>query len=326
MDRRAFLAVVAAGGVIAMPAVARAQQAGKVHRIGFLSLQSGLTSTTDAFPQGLGELGYVEGRNLIIEYRWAAQKEERLPELAAELVRLKVEVIVTAADPTIEAARRATSTIPIVMAAVADPVGSGLVTSLARPGGNVTGLTALSTELAGKRLQLVREVVPKATRVAVLAYHGTSATRLFLEQMRAAAQQMGVQLVVQEVNEAGGLPGAFTTMQRERAQALIVQVTPFSADNAKRIVELAAQHRLPAMYDVRSFVDAGGLVSYGPSLPEMFHRAAFYVDRILKGAKPADLPIEQPTKFELVINMKAAKALALVIPPAILGRADEVIQ
>jgi len=326
MDRRAFLAVVAAGGVIAMPAVARAQQAGKVHRIGFLSLQSGLTSTTDAFPQGLGELGYVEGRNLIIEYRWAAQKEERLPELAAELVRLKVEVIVTAAAPTIEAARRATSTIPIVMAAVADPVGSGLVTSLARPGGNVTGLTALSTDLAGKRLQLVREVVPKATRVAVLAYHGTSATRLFLEQMRAAAQQMGVQLVVQEVNEAGGLPGAFTTMQRERAQALIVQVTPFSADNAKRIVELAAQHRLPAMYDVRSFVDAGGLVSYGPSLPEMFHRAAFYVDRILKGAKPADLPIEQPTKFELVINMKAAKALALVIPPAILGRADEVIQ
>jgi len=326
MDRRAFLAVVAAGGVIAMPAVARAQQAGKVHRIGFLSLQSGLTSTTDAFPQGLGELGYVEGRNLIIEYRWAAQKEERLPELAAELVRLKVEVIVTAAAPTIEAARRATSTIPIVMAAVADPVGSGLVTSLARPGGNVTGLTALSTDLAGKRLQLVREVVPKATRVAVLAYHGTSATRLFLEQMRAAAQQMGVQLAVQEVNEAGGLPGAFTTMQRERAQALIVQVTPFSADNAKRIVELAAQHRLPAMYDVRSFVDAGGLVSYGPSLPEMFHRAAFYVDRILKGAKPADLPIEQPTKFELVINMKAAKALALVIPPAILGRADEVIQ
>ena len=326
MDRRAFLAMAAAGGLIAMPAVARAQQAGKVHRIGFLSLQSGLTSTTDAFPQGLGELGYVEGRNLIIEYRRAAQKEERLPELAAELVRLKVEVIVTAAAPTIEAARRATSTIPIVMAAVADPVGSGLVTSLARPGGNVTGLTALSTDLAGKRLQLVREVVPKATRVAVLAYHGTSATRLFLEQMRAAAQQMGVQLVVQEVNEAGGLPGAFTTMQRERAQALIVQVTPFSADNAKRIVELAAQHRLPAMYDVRSFVDAGGLVSYGPSLPEMFHRAAFYVDRILKGAKPADLPIEQPTKFELVINMKAAKALALVIPPAILGRADEVIQ
>jgi putative ABC transport system substrate-binding protein len=326
MDRRAFLATAAGGGLIAMPAVARAQKAVKVYRIGYLSLQSGLTSTTEAFRQGLHELGYVEGRNIIIEYRWAAGKEERLPELAAELVRLKVEVIVTAATPTIAAAKRATITIPIVMAAVADPVGSGLVASLGRPGGNVTGLTALSTELAGKRLQLVRELLPKATRVAVLAYHGTSATPLFLDQMRAAAQQMGVQLVVQEVNEAGDLPGAFTAMQRERAQALIVQISPFSADNAKRILELAAQHRLPAMYDVRSFVEAGGLVSYGPSLPEMFRRAAFYVDRILKGAKPADLPIEQPTKFELVINMKAAKALGLTIPPALLARADEVIQ
>jgi putative ABC transport system substrate-binding protein len=326
MDRRAFLAVAAAGGLIAMPAGARAQQAGKAHRVGFLSLQSGLTSTTEAFRQGLRELGYVEGRNLIIEYRWAARKEERLPELAADLVRLKVDVIVTAAVPTVEAARRATSTIPIVMAAVADPVGSGLVASLARPGGNVTGLTALSTELAGKRLQLVRELVPKATRVAVLAHHGTSATRLFLEQMRAAAQQIGVQLVVQEVKEAGDLPGALTTMQHERAQALIVQITPFSADNAKRIVELAAQHRLPAMYDVRSFVEAGGLVSYGPSLPEMFRRAAFYVDRILKGAKPADLPIEQPTTFELVINLKTAKALGLTLPQSLLGRADQVIQ
>jgi putative ABC transport system substrate-binding protein len=326
MDRRAFLGVAAAGSLIAMPAVARAQQAGKVHRVGFLSLQSGLTSTTEAFPKEMRELGYVEGRNLIIEYRWAARKEERLPELAAELVRLKVEVIVTAAAPTIEAARRATSTIPIVMATAADPVGSGLVASLARPGGNVTGLTALSTELAGKRLQLARELVPKATRVAVLAYHGSSVTRLFLEEMRAAAQQIGVQLVVQEVNETGDLTGAFTAMQRERAQALVVQVSPFSADNAKRIVELAAQHRLPAMYDVRSFVDAGGLVSYGPSLPEMFRRAAFYVDKILKGAKPADLPIEQPTKFELVINLKAAKALGLTIPPALLARADQVIQ
>ena len=326
MDRRAFLAVAAAGGLIAMPAGARAQQAGKAHRIGFLSLQSGLTSTTEAFRQGLGELGYIEGRNLIIEYRWAARKEERLPELAADLVRLKVEVIVTAAAPTVEAARRATSTIPIVMAAVADPVGSGLVASLARPGGNVTGLTALSTELAGKRLQLARELVSKASRVAVLAYHGTSATRLFLEQMRAAAQQIGVQLVVQEVKEADDLPGAFTAMQHERSQALIVQITPFSADNAKRIVELAAQHHLPAMYDVRSFVDAGGLVSYGPSLPEMFRRAAFYVDRILKGAQPADLPVEQPTTFELVINLKTAKALGLTLPQSLLGRADQVIQ
>ena len=326
MDRRAFLAVAAASGFIAMPAVARAQQAHKAHRIGFLPLQSGQTSTTEAFRQGLRELGYVEGRNLIIEYRWAARKEERLPEVATELVRLKVDVIVTAAVPTIEAARRATSTIPIVMAAVADPVGSGLVAGLVRPGGNVTGLTALSTELAGKRLQLARELVPKASRVAVLAYHGTSATRLFLEQMRAAAQQIGVQLVVQEVTEAGDLPRVFTAMQHERAQALIVQITPFSADNAKRIVELAAQHHLPAMYDVRAFVEAGGLVSYGPSLPEMFRRAAFYVDRILKGAKPADLPVEQPTRFELVINLKTAKALGLTLPQSLLGRADQVVQ
>jgi putative ABC transport system substrate-binding protein len=205
-------------------------------------------------------------------------------------------------------------------------VGSGLVASLARPGGNITGLSALSTDLAGKRLQLARELVPKASRVAVLAHHGTSATRLFLEEMRTAAQQMEVQLVVQEVQAADDLPGAFAAMQRERAQALVVQITPFSADNARRIVELAAQHRLPAMYDVRSFVDAGGLVSYGPSLPEMFRRAAFYVDRILKGAKPADLPIEQPTKFEMVINLKTASALGLSIPQSLLVRADQVIE
>jgi len=326
MDRRAFLAVAAAGGFIAMPAVARAQQAGKAHRIGFLSLQSGLTSTTEAFHQGLRELGYVEGRNLVIEYRWAAQKEERLPEMAAELVRLKVEVIVTAAAPTIEAAKRATSTIPIVMAAVADPVGSGLVASLARPGGNVTGLTALSTDLAGKRLQLVRELIPKATRVTVLVYPRSSATKLFLEEMWGPAQQMGIQLVVREVNEARDLPGAFAAMQRERAQALIVQFSPLSFANAKRIVELAAKNRLPAMYDVRSFVDGGGLVSYGLSILDLFRRAAFYVDKILRGAKPADLPVEQPTTFELIINMKTAKAMGLAIPQSLLVRADQVIQ
>jgi putative ABC transport system substrate-binding protein len=326
MDRRVFLAT-AGIGLVSAPAIARAQQADKAHRIGFLSLGSGPTAPVEAFGEGLRELGYVEGRNLIIEYRWAAGKAERLPEMAAELVRLKVEVIVGVTTPVIEVAKRATSTIPIVMAAVADPVGSGLVAGIARPGGNVTGLTLLSTELVGKRLQLVRELLPKATRVAVLSYHGyTSATRPYLEQMRAAAQQMGIQLVVQEVNDAGDLPGAFTAMQRERAQALDVRASPFSTENAKRIVELAAQHRLPAMYDVRSFVEAGGLVSYGPTTLEIFRRAAFYVDRILKGAKPADLPIEQPTKFELVINLKVAKALGLTIPPALLVRADQVIE
>ena len=325
MDRRVFLAT-AGIGLVSAPAIARAQQAGKAHRIGYLTLGSGPAAPVEAFREGLRELGYVEGRNLIIEYRSAAGKVERLPELAAELVRLKVEMIVGFAAPIIEAARRATSTIPIVMV-VADPVGSGLVASLARPGANVTGLSVVSTELAGKKLQLVREILPRATRVAVLSYHGyASATRPYLEQMRAAAQQMGIQLAVQEVKEAGDLPGAFTAMQRERAQALDVRASPFSGENAKRIVELAAQHRLPAMYDARSFVETGGLVSYGASGPEMFRRAAFYVDRILKGAKPADLPIEQPTKFELVINLKAAKALGLTIPPALVVRADQVIE
>jgi len=325
MDRRAFLST-AGIGLMSVPAVARAQQAGKVYRIGYLSLSPGPGYGTEAFRQGLRELGYVEGRNLIIEYRWAAGKKERLPDLVAELVRLKVEVIVTSVTPAAEAAKRATTTIPIVMAAVGDPVGSGLVASLARPGGNVTGLTLLSTELAGKRLQMVRELIPKATRVAVLAYRGTSVTRLFLEEMRGRARQMGIQLVVQEVDQAGDLPSAFAAMQRERTQALVVQVSPLTADNTERIIELAAQHRLPAMYDVRSFVEAGGLVSYGPSLAEMFRRAAYYVDRILKGAKPADLPIEQPTKFELVINLKAAKALGLTIPPALPVRTDQVIE
>jgi putative ABC transport system substrate-binding protein len=281
---------------------------------------------TEVFRQGLRELGYVEGRNLTIEYRWAAGKEERLPELAAELVRLKVDIIVASATPTIVAAKRATSTIPIVMAAVGDPVGSGLVASLARPGGNVTGLTLMSTELAGKRLQLVRELLPKATRVAVLAYRGPSGTLLFLEQMRAAAQQTGVQLVVQEVSEAGELRGAFAAMQRERAQALIVQVSPLTREHRRQVEELAAQHRLPAMYEVRLFVESGGLMSYGPNLPEMFRRAALYVDKILKGAKPGDLPVEQPSKFELVINLKTAKALGLTIPESLRFRADEVIQ
>jgi len=326
MDRRAFLATAAAGGFIAMPAVARAQQAGKVHRISFLSLASGPGPPVEAFRQRLHELGYVEGRNLVIEYRFAGGKEERLPEMVAELVRLKVEVIVGSATPAIEAAKSATTTIPIVMTAVGDPVGSGLVDSLARPGGNVTGLTLLSTELAGKRLQLVRDLIPKATRVTVLVYPQSSATKLFLEGMRGPAQQMGIQLVVQEVNEAGDLPGAFAKMQRERAQALIVQFSPLSFDNAKRIVELAAKNRLPAMYDVRSFVDGGGLVSYGLNILDLFRRAAFYVDKILRGAKPADLPVEQPTTFELVINMKTAKALGLTIPPALLVRADQVIE
>jgi len=324
MNRRGFLGL-AAIGVVAAPCVASAQQAGKVHRIGFLALFSGPGPQVEAFRQRLSELGYVEGRNVVIEYRFAAGKSERLPEMAAELVRLKVEVIVGSATPVIAAAKRATATIPIVMAAAADPVRSGLVSSLARPGGNVTGSTILSNELAGKRLQLMREVVPKAATVAVLANPGM-ATPLLLEEIRTAARQLSIQVVVQEVRAATDLPGAFSAMERERAQALMVQVSPFSIDNAQRIVELAAEHRLPVMYEVRTFVDVGGLVSYGPNIPELYRRAAFFVDKILRGAKPADLPVKQPTNFEMVINLKSAKALGLTIPPSLLGRADQVIQ
>jgi len=313
-------------GVFAEPFAARAQRADKAHRIGYLNLRAGPVLQDEAFVQALRELGYVEGRNLIIDYRWAAEKEEQLPALAAELVALKVEVIVTSATPAVSAAKRATNTIPIVMAAVADPVGSGLVASLGHPGGNVTGMTLLSTDLAGKRLQLVREILPRAKRIAVLALGGLSATPLLLAAMRAAGQTMDLELITQLVTKPEELPGAFTEFQKAGAHALIVQVSPLTLDQRDTIVEQAAQHRLPAMYDVRAFVDAGGLVAYGPDLVAMYRRAAAYVDRIFKGAKPGDLPIEQPTKFEFVINLRTAKTLAISIPQGLLLRADEVIQ
>ena len=325
MNRRDTVLTLAALG--AAPHFAFAQPAGKVWRIGYLAPGSGPNVFIEAFRDELRSLGYIEGRNLLIEYRYAAGKEERMQELAAELVRLKVDVIVTPATPAIAAAKRATSAIPIVMIAPTDAVGSGLVASLARPGGNVTGMTYLSTDLASKRLQLLREVLPKATRVAVLALKGGSgASELFLEKLQAAARQMGITLIVQKENEAAALGDAFAAMQRERAEALIVELTPFTGENRKRIVELAAQHRLPTLIETRGFVDLGGLMSYGPSLPATFRRSAHYVDRIFKGAKPADLPVEQPTKFELVINMKTAKALGLTIPQSLLARADEVIR
>jgi len=320
--------VLALLALVASPLAAKAQQAAKVWRIGYLSPGSGPTESAEAFRDQLHILGYVEGRNLLIEYRWAAGKVERLPDLAAELVRLKVDAIVTPATFSTAAAKRATSTIPIVMLAASDPVGGGVVASLARPGGNVTGMSIQSTDLSGKRVQLLREIVPGITRVAALvAISGAgSSTPLFLEQTRAAAQQMGITVIVQDVREAEALAGAFAAMQRERAQALIVQVSPFTNDHRKQIVALATKHRLPAIFEIRGFVDAGGLLSYGPNLIEMFRRAAFFVDRIFKGAKPADLPVEQPTKFEMIINLKTAKVLGLTIPQSLLARADEVIR
>jgi putative tryptophan/tyrosine transport system substrate-binding protein len=286
-----------------------------------------------AFLEGMRELGYVVGRNLAIEYRWANNHMESLQPLADELVRLNVDAIVTATTPAIRAAMRATSTIPIVMAATADPVGTGLVASLGRPGGNVTGLTLLSTDLARKRLQLIREIVPGATRIAVLTLRDPDrqldparlAGNLMIAELQVAAQQMGVSVVGLAAANADDLSYAFARFGREKAHALIVQVNPLTLQHRPKVVELAARQRLPALYEVRSFVDEGGLVSYGPDLTDMYRRAAAYVVRIFKGAKPSDLAIEQPSKFEMVINLKAAKALGRAIPQSLLLRADEVI-
>jgi putative ABC transport system substrate-binding protein len=326
MDDRRKLVIVLGAGALAAPFGVFAQQAGKVWRIGILSSSSSPTRFEEAFRDELRILGYIEGRNLSIEYRGSAGDDARLPELAAELVQLKVDVILTNSGSPPAAAKRATSTIPIVTAATADPVGQGLIASLARPGGNLTGLSMLSTDLTEKRVQMLREFVPKATRIAVLAMKGTSSTPPLLANMRTVAQQMGLTLIVQEVNEPEALPGAFAAMQSAGAQLLIVQQAPFTATNRKLILELAAKYRLPGMFDIRLFVDGGGLISYGPSLPDLFRRAAHYVDKIFKGAKPADLPVEQPTKFELFINRKTAKALGLTIPQALLLSADEVIE
>ena len=318
--------LIASGLLLAAHGAMLAQTPERVWRIGVLSLMPGPDETFRAFTEGLRALGYGEGRNLSFEYRWAAGKVDRLPEFAKELVLLKVDVILAATGPTAIAAKRATSSTPVVMVTVPDPVGMGLVTSLGRPGGNVTGTTNLSTDLAGKSLQLLREWVPKSTRIAILAMKGAPATPRYLELLRAAAQATGVTLVVQQENQPEALAGAFAAMQHERAQALLVQVSPFTFEHRRQIVELAAQHRLPAVFAVREFVEAGGLMSYGPSQLELMRRAAYFVDRIFKGDKPADLPVEQPTRFEIALNVKTAKALGITIPQSLLLRADEVIQ
>ncbi len=316
------MALLAAPGLV----FAQAKAPERVWRLGFLSNARAPDESVDAFKDQLKTLGYLEGRNLQIEYRWGAGNEVRLAELAADLVRLKVDVIVTRGQQAVVVAKRATSSIPIVIATAADPVGTGIVTSLARPGGNITGLSTVATDLAAKRVQLLRELLPAATKVAVLVLKDGPATPMFVEQIRAAGQQLAIAVVVQEVNDPQALAAAIATMQNERAQVLIVQASPFTADNAKRIIDLAVQHRLLSIFETRGPVDLGGLLSYGPNLPDMHRRAALYVDRIFKGAKPADLPLEQPTKFEMVINLKTAKALGITIPQSLLLRADEVIQ
>jgi putative tryptophan/tyrosine transport system substrate-binding protein len=309
------------GTLTSLPA-ADTQQLGRMPRIGVLSPSADFF--LNAFRQGLRELGYIDGRNIFLEYRSADGRVDRLPELAAELVRLKVDVMVTITPPGVRAAKQATSTIPIVMGAVDDAVEQGFVTSLAKPGGNITGASSLNPELSGKRLELLKEAFPKVSHVAVLreAVGGASSLRATM----AAGQALGVQLQILELRDPNELESAFTAMTRERAGALDVLPGLMIAGYMRQIVDLAGKARLPAMFPDGQFVESGGLMSYGPSLPEMYRRAAYYVDKILKGAKPADLPVEQPTKFELIINLKAAKQIGLTIPQSVLFRADKVIK
>jgi putative ABC transport system substrate-binding protein len=326
--RRLVLALMA--GALAAPLASFAQQPAKIARIGFLSPASAAGDwgiRLQAFRDGLRELGYVEGKNLQLEVRWGEGKLERLPTLAAELVQLKVDVIVAATSPSVVAASQATRTIPIVMPVSSDPVGDGLVASLARPGGNITGLSMMSPELGEKRIQLLKEMFPKVSHaMAVLWNPDYVGMRARFEQARVAAPAIGLTVRSVEVRDTRELDAAFEAIAREHPEALLLLVDPFTLSQRSRIVEFAAEQRLPAIYETRDFVDVGGLISYGPNVLEQFRRAATYVDKILRGAKPADLPIEQPTKFELVINMRAAKALGIKIPESILLRADKVIE
>jgi len=326
MNRRTFLCGLTLGTLTA-PLTAEAQQAGKVPRIGFLFYGSpGPSPELDAFRQGLRELGCIEGQNIAIEVRFASGRVERLPELAAELVRLKPDVIVTPGTPASVAAKQATSTIPIVFAGVADAVGAGLVADFARPGGNITGLTGISAELGGKRLELLKEVAPKASRVAVLYNPADRSNVLVLMELQESAPALRLTLQPLGVRGPGEFEGAFVAMSRKRAHALFGAAGILTTEHRKAVVDLAAKSRIPAMWGERQFVEAGGLMSYAVNFYDQVRRAATYVDKILKGAKPGDLPVEQPTKFELVINFKTAKALGLTVPQSLLLRADEVIQ
>jgi len=313
--------------VLAPCSAAEAQQTGKIARIGLLdnSTASGIAVLSEALRQGLSKLGWIEGKNIAIEYRFAEGKNDRLPELAAHLVRLKVDLIVVASNPSALAAKRATTTIPIVMTSAPDPVAAGLVASLARPGGNVTGLSSLSPELNTKRLEILKDVVPKLVRVGILKPVGGS--DLQLKELRDAAPALKLKLEEIETQaDAKGLESAFQTAKQKQVGAIMTIVSrPFFSER-KRIVERAAKHRLPAIHFQKEFVDEGGLMSYGADFDDLFRRAAVYVDKILKGAKPADLPVQQATKFEFVINLKAAKQIGLTIPPRVLERANQVIR
>ena len=326
MRRREFITLIG-GAMAAWPLAARAQQTGKLPTIGFLGASTPLTMSqwVAAFVQRLRELGWIENRTVAIEYRWAEGRDERFAEIAAEFVRLKVDVIVTAGIPAILAAKQATSMIPIVFALAADPLGSGLVASLARPGGNITGLSLQQTDVAGKQLELLREVVPGLQRLAIWANAGNPANVVEMAEVAATARTLGLEVATPEIRRAEDIAPAFEGL-KDRAEALYVCADALVTTNRTRINILAVGARLPTMHGTRDTVEAGGLMSYGPNFPASFRRVADYVDKILRGAKPADLPVEQPTKFDLVINLTTAKALGLKIPESFLLRADELIE
>ena len=328
MDRRRFL-LTSLASALAAPLAAEAQPTAKLYRIGVI-----VTATPNetghlikALNEGLRELGYVEGRNIVFERRFAEGRQERLPALAAELVQLKVDVLVTGSNPVIAAVKQATATIPVVMAVSRDPVGAKFIASLARPGGNITGLANDATpEIIGKNLELLKEAVPRISRVAFLWNPVPPGATTSKNAVEGAARNLGLTLQSVEVRRRNDFEGAFAAIARERADGVVVAQDPITLDSRNHIATRAARSRLPAVYGVREFAEVGGLMSYGPNIADQFRRAAFYVDRILKGAKPGELPVEQATKFELVINLKTAKALGLTIPPSLLARADQVIE
>jgi len=325
MRRRDFISLV--GGTAAWPLAAHAQQPGKYRTIGFLGAATPSTASqyTAAFVQRLSELGWIENRTVAIEYRWAEGRNERLAEIAAEFVRANVDVIVTWGTASVLAAKQATSVIPIVFATAGNPVATGLVANLARPGGNVTGLSNQVPDLAGKRLELLREITPDLRRLAILSNIASPIGVLEMREVQAAARTLTLEVLSLEIRRAEDIAPAFESL-KGRAQALYVVAEPLIGSNRVRVHTLALGARLPTLHGLREFVEAGGLMSYGPNAPDLFHRSADIVDKILRGAKPADIPVEQPTKFDLVINVTTAKALGLDVPPTLLARADEVIE
>jgi putative tryptophan/tyrosine transport system substrate-binding protein len=316
------------GGAVAWPLAARAQQSGKIPRVGFMGNSTAAleANLVGPFRDGLRELGYQEGHNIVIEYRWAEGQYERFPALIAELLAVPVDVIVTAGTPATLAVKKATSMVPLVMIAVGDPVGTGIVRSLARPGGNITGLSSIAPDLEGKRLELLREVIPKLSHVALFLNPLNPFHAVSMRQALAAAQALGIKLQSLEVRTSGELDGAFAAIVREGPDALLILADRVFLHNRKRMMDFATEQRLPSVNAYREIVEAGGLMSYGPSYEDMHRRAADYVDKILKGAKPGELPVEQPTKFTLVVNLKSARALGIDVPSMLLARADEVIE